>query len=65
MTNYIAYYSINSYTHVKYKDNYVKESATCNMNVVQPHAEGHSASQWVCNLLRLRLALKCLLLYRV
>lgn len=59
MTNYAAYYPINSYTHTKYMDNYVKEPATCNMNVVQPHAEAHSASQWVCNLLGLRLALKC------
>jgi len=39
-------------------DNYVKKPAIWNMNVVQPHAEGHSASQWVCNLLGLKLALK-------
>ena len=58
MTNHTIYCPINSYTHLKYMDNYVKKPAIWNVNVVQPHMEGHSASQWVGNLLGLRLALK-------
>lgn len=58
MKSHTTCYPINSYTHIKYMHNYMKQPAIWNMNAVQPHAEGHSASQWVSNLLGFRLALK-------